>query len=82
MYIYIHTYIYTNWKLLIVVAAAANEVYKAAKMDGFGDADFSAVLEPRAVKCQIFCRRGSIPLWVLPSACIILYFLPRAVPLE
>lgn len=27
------------------VAAAANEVYKAAKMDGFGDADFSAVLE-------------------------------------
>ncbi len=29
-----------------------------------------------------FTRRGSIPLWVLPSAYTIFYFLTQAVPLE
>lgn len=34
------------------IAAAANELYKIAKSQGLGDADFSAVLEALRVKFQ------------------------------
>jgi hypothetical protein len=40
------------------------------------------VAEPMKTGLEEFNRRGSIPLWVLPSAYTMLYSSPRAVPLE